>query len=333
MNWYLFIWILSPLIALVLDLLFGNLIPVRPARIFRRLILMLLKTLRGVYGKQDETKRKIGGKLVFLVSLIVFLACALIILSAFWAEPLLALVLHIFLASRLFSCRILIQTALQIKRAIKQGQLSKARELLHDLNGRDTNDLSEEKIIKETVESVSEMFISSTVTPAFWFFLGGLPFIAVYKAVDTMAIMFKRQFANNQEIGIAATRTEEVFSYLPSRLAAALTIAISLLLKNSSGKEALRVFRRDRFRHSSANKAQTAAAFAGALGIELGGTYRIDGKQVEEPVIGEPVSPINFKLIGTCVLIVICTAILFTAAFSVLGFIFAFFTGLLLNLG
>ena len=64
-------------------------------------------------------------------------------------------------------------------------------------------------------------------------------------------------------------------------------MVFAAFLLKYDGKSAWRIFLRDRNAHLSPNSAQTEAACAGALGIQLGGTHDYFGKPVEKPAIGD----------------------------------------------
>ena len=59
------------------------------------------------------------------------------------------------------------------------------------------------------------------------------------------------------------------------------------------GKNAYRIFKRDRFNHASPNSAQTEAAMAGALDVQLAGNAYYFGKLYEKPTIGDPIRPVE----------------------------------------
>ena len=59
------------------------------------------------------------------------------------------------------------------------------------------------------------------------------------------------------------------------------------------GKNAWKIFLRDRKKHKSPNSAHTEAAAAGALDIQLGGSSFYFGKRVEKPTIGDPLRPVE----------------------------------------
>ena len=70
-----------------------------------------------------------------------------------------------------------------------------------------------------------------------------------------------------------------------------MTAAAKLL--GLDGKNALRIWRRDRLKHASPNSAQTEAVMAGALGVELGGDASYFGVVCKKPLIGDALRPIE----------------------------------------
>jgi adenosylcobinamide-phosphate synthase len=63
-------------------------------------------------------------------------------------------------------------------------------------------------------------------------------------------------------------------------------IAASFVLR-LDGKNAARIYRRDRYKHASPNSAHTEAVAAGALGLALAGDAYYEGKLENKPVIGD----------------------------------------------
>ena len=78
-------------------------------------------------------------------------------------------------------------------------------------------------------------------------------------------------------------------------------------------KNAAKIYRRDRRNHASPNSAQTEAAMAGALDVQLAGNAYYFGKLYEKPTIGDVKRQIEPKdirranrlMYGTAVLMVI----------------------------
>ncbi|HEY8338661.1 MAG TPA: cobalamin biosynthesis protein [Egibacteraceae bacterium] len=84
--------------------------------------------------------------------------------------------------------------------------------------------------------------------------------------------------------GWAAARLDDVLSWLPARVCAALAAAAAPVVGGSPAA-ALAVWRRDGARHPSPNAGRCEAAFAGALGVRLGGVndYGAAGVELRGP--------------------------------------------------
>ena len=72
-----------------------------------------------------------------------------------------------------------------------------------------------------------------------------------------------------------------------------LTLVLSAYLGPFDGKNAARIFFRDRRKHASPNSAHTEAAAAGALDIQLAGNAYYFGKLYEKPFIGDPLQAVR----------------------------------------
>ncbi|MCD8148763.1 MAG: cobalamin biosynthesis protein, partial [Clostridiales bacterium] len=60
-----------------------------------------------------------------------------------------------------------------------------------------------------------------------------------------------------------------------------------------NGENAWRIWKRDRRNHASPNSAQTEAAAAGALGVQLAGDAWYFGVKHEKPTIGDALRPVE----------------------------------------
>ena len=114
----------------------------------------------------------------------------------------------------------------------------------------------------------------------------------MYKAVNTMDSMVGYKNDRYLHFGRYAAKLDDVANYLPSRLSALLLLAGGVLT-GGNGKNGWRIWRRDRRNHASPNSAQTEAACAGLLEIQLAGNASYFGKVVEKPTIGDPVRPVE----------------------------------------
>lgn len=128
----------------------------------------------------------------------------------------------------------------------------------------------------------------------FFIALGGAPLGFAYKAVNTLDSMVAYRNDELIHIGHASAKLDDVCNFIPARLAAAMMILASAILRFDV-KGAVRIFKRDRFNHLSPNSAQTEAVAAGALNIQLGGTHEYFGKPVVKPTIGDDIRPVEYE--------------------------------------
>lgn len=158
--------------------------------------------------------------------------------------------------------------------------------------GRDTKPLSEAGIARAAVETVAENASDGVIAPLFYLAIGGPLLGWLYKAVNTMDSMVGYKNDRYLHFGRAAAKLDDLVNLIPSRLAALLLIVAAYLLRYD-GKNAYRIWRRDRRNHKSPNSAQTESACAGALGLRLAGDAWYFGKLVPKPYIGDEIHPIE----------------------------------------
>jgi adenosylcobinamide-phosphate synthase len=169
---------------------------------------------------------------------------------------------------------------------LADGDVPAARAALPALAGRDPRDLDEPELARAAVESVAENTADAAVAPLLWGALAGLPGLLGYRAVNTLDAMVGHRSPRYERFGWAAARVDDVANWLPARLTGALTAATAPLAGGSAAG-ALRTWWRDGARHPSPNAGRCEAAFAGALGIRLGGRNVYGGRVDERPVLGQ----------------------------------------------
>jgi adenosylcobinamide-phosphate synthase len=165
---------------------------------------------------------------------------------------------------------------------LERGDLPGARERLTHLVGRDPTGLVESEIARAAVESVAENTSDAIVAPLVWGAVAGVPGLLAYRAVNTLDAMVGNKSDRYLRFGWAAARLDDVANLVPARFAALL-----VALVGGQPKEVLRVTRRDARQHPSPNAGWCEAAFAGSLGLRLGG-INVYGDRVEErPTLGD----------------------------------------------
>lgn len=211
----------------------------------------------------------------------------------FWRiHPLLGLVIQILWCWQALAMRCLAKESRNVYCRLKTEGLEAGRNAVARIVGRDTAQLSEQGVIKATVETVAENFSDGVLAPLLYMLIGGAPLALTYKAINTMDSMVGYKNDKYLHFGRAAAKLDDAANYLPSRIAAVLWIVVSPLAGGNI-KNAWKIWRRDRRNHASPNSAQTESACAGSLGIQLAGPASYFGKRIEKPYIGDAVREIE----------------------------------------
>ena len=156
--------------------------------------------------------------------------------------------------------------------------------------GRDTQRLSEEEIIKATVETVAENTTDGVISPLLYAAIGGPVLLWGFKAASTLDSMVGYLDEKYRDIGWSSAKLDDALNYIPARITA-LLMCLAAFLAGMDGRHAWRILRRDHANHKSPNCAWSEAAAAGAMHIQLGGDHDYFGKPVEKPTIGDADRP------------------------------------------
>jgi adenosylcobinamide-phosphate synthase len=169
---------------------------------------------------------------------------------------------------------------------LEEHDLAAARQQIRNLVGRDPSQLDETELARACVESVAENTSDAVIAPLFWGAVAGVPGLLGYRAVNTLDAMVGHRSPRYVSFGWASARLDDVANWLPARLSGALTVAVAPLVGGST-QEAWRAVRRDAAQHPSPNAGVVEAAFAGALGIRLGGRNVYEGQAEDRGTLGE----------------------------------------------
>ncbi len=109
-----------------------------------------------------------------------------------------------------------------VAKPLVAGDLDGARAAVGMIVGRDVARLSENDIAAAAIESLAESFCDGVVAPLFWFVIGGLPGLFVYKAVNTADSMIGHREPRWRSFGWASARCDDLLNLIPARLAGVL---------------------------------------------------------------------------------------------------------------
>lgn len=316
--------VLAFVLGFLLDLLLGDPYSLpHPIRLIGKWIAWLTDQLLGKkhpeHALTSKAKRLRGLWLVLLVCLPVLVITLVLVLGAYIIHPYLGLVVEAIMTYQCLATKCLKVESMKVYDKLQQGNLAEARVAVSMIVGRDTQELTEVQVAKAAVETVAENTSDGVIAPMLCLAIGGPVLGFWYKAVNTMDSMVGYKNEKFMDFGSVAAHTDDAWNYIPSRVSALLMIlACCFLGKTYDPKEALRIFKRDRFNHASPNSAQTEAACAGALHLQLAGPARYFGQLVEKPYIGDNLRPIEIEDIRRANRLLYATAFL-CQGFCLLG--------------
>jgi adenosylcobinamide-phosphate synthase len=174
------------------------------------------------------------------------------------------------------------EAATDVSEALAIGDVSRARELLPSLVGRDPEQLTPAEIARAAVESVAENTVDGIVAPAVFAAAGGAIGALAYRGINTLDSMVGYRDGRYRRFGWASARVDDLANLVPARLTALLVAAV----RPAAATEVWRCVRRDAPGHPSPNAGVAEAAFAAALGVRLGGTSSYGGEVENRPLLG-----------------------------------------------
>lgn len=280
----------------LLDMIFGDPIQIpHPVRWIGKLI-----------EKQEKYFKKfpltslglrVSGFVIVVVTVGVSFFIPLAILKiSYLISPILGKIIEIFMIFQILATCSLGDEADKIYKLLRKGNVEGARKQISMLVSRDTNNMSQENICKATIETVAENFADGVISPLFYVFIGGPALGWAYKSINTLDSMLGYKSDKYIDLGRYSAKLDDIVNWIPARLSVIFIWIASSLMKLNT-KSSIEMVRRDHDKHSSPNSAWPESAFAGALGIQLGGEASYFGIVENKPTIGDSVRNIDYTLI------------------------------------
>lgn len=268
---------------------------------------------------QTEKSRKrqtaAGALLWVCVAVPAFLIPFGLLVLARRVHPALGFALETFWCYQIVAARCLCKESGKVYDRLREGDLDGARRAVSMIVGRDTENLSAKGVTKAAVETVAENTSDGVTAPLIYLLIGGAPLGFLYKAVNTMDSMLGYKNDKYLYFGRVPAKMDDIFNYIPARLTALFMIGAACLCR-MDGKNARKIYRRDRRKHASPNAAQTESVCAGALRVQLAGDAVYFGKVHKKEFIGDslrPIEPVDIKRAGRLMYV---TAFLILAVFG-----------------
>ena len=309
---------LALVLGFFIDLLVGD--PrwlYHPVRIIGNGISFLESCFRRWFPATQKGERMGGFLLVILICAGSALVPLGILYVAYEIHTLLGIGMETFFCYQMLAVKSLKQESMRVFEELEKGDLKGARYAVSMIVGRDTQSLDEVGVTKAAVETVAENTSDGIIAPLFYMAIGGPVLMFFYKGVNTMDSMVGYKNEKYLNFGRYAAKLDDILNYIPARISAWLMIAGARVLGFDS-KNAVKIFKRDRYNHASPNSAQTEAVMAGALDIQLAGNAYYFGKLCEKPTIGDAIRPVEKKDIPRANQLLYVSAALGTGIFAVI---------------
>lgn len=287
----------------VLDLLIGDphFIP-HPVRLIGSLISFCDKRLNcdvkynSSENEANLTKYKRGVLLAFTVIFATFAVSVIILVAAYSINLYAGVIAEAVMTWQILATKCLRVESMRVYDALRTDGVDAGRRAVSMIVGRDTSVLDEAGVTRAAVETVAENTSDGVIAPMLYTAIGGPMLGFVYKAVNTMDSMLGYKNDKYMYFGRFAARLDDVVNFIPARISAYLMIAAAFIGgRQFDGRNAYRIFKRDRFNHASPNSAQTESVCAGALRVQLAGDAVYFGKLVKKKYIGDGLREIEYE--------------------------------------
>lgn len=295
--------IIAFIAGFVLDLLIGDphFIP-HPVRLIGALISFLDKRLNcdvkynSSEKKLNLSKYKRGVLLAFTVIFATFAVSVIILVAAYSINLYAGVIAEAVMTWQILATKCLRVESMRVYDALSTDGVDAGRRAVSMIVGRDTSVLDEAGVTRAAVETIAENTSDGVIAPMLYTAIGGPVLGFVYKAVNTMDSMLGYKNDKYMYFGRFAARLDDVVNFIPARISAYLMITAAFIGgRQFDGRNAYRIFKRDRFNHASPNSAQTESVCAGALRVQLAGDAVYFGKLVKKKYIGDGLREIEYE--------------------------------------
>ena len=311
-------------LALLLDLIFGDPSPNYPWRIQYRLhptvwMGKLTTVLEPHFKNQNPKIEKIGGVLLALTVIIAFT------LPVYFGLKLISTYLHVLVYVLVATIILKLTICIRLEtdwgkaaaKAIESGDLNEARKYAH-FSRRDNKELTGPQIVSSVIESLAENLTDFRLSPIFYYAFFGVPGAVAFRAINTLDGMVGFKDPEHLHIGWFSAVSDTIVNYIPARLTTILIILASAIL-GEDYRNAWTIARRDQAKIPSINHGWQMASMAGALRVQL--------EKPGQYAVGDPVEELNANKI-ICALrirnVAIILAILFMLPILLLTSLYLF---------
>ncbi|MGJ8595285.1 adenosylcobinamide-phosphate synthase CbiB [Sulfitobacter sp.] len=197
-----------------------------------------------------------------------------------WALTFLGSIFQVIIVAILLAQRSLVQHVAAVASGLRVS-LGDGRRAVSMIVSRDTTNTDASSTARAAIESAAENLSDGVIAPAFWFLIGGLPALMVYKIVNTADSMIAYRTPKYEKFGKAAAYMDDAMNLIPARLTCLLIAVPAGLARQWPA------IGRDARKHRSPNAGWPEAAMARAIGVALAGPRAYNGEMQQFPWVGE----------------------------------------------
>ena len=266
--------------------------------------------------------KRLGGIVLVLGTIAATLCTTIgIFLALFYVAPALGWGWTVIVIYFCLAFRSLIDAGERVRRDLSRRDLAAARMHLSWIVSRDTDQLNEINIVRGAIESLSENLSDAIIAPLFYAFLFGMPGIVLYKTANTLDSMIGYKSERYIKFGWCAARLDDVLNYIPARVAFLFVFAAATILRYHP-VSAWKTVARYSQTGESPNGGIGICAFAGALGITLGGANTFHGAPSLTPTIppvGITPAPLSSRTIMRAEYLIVVSTLIGIAFFALVS--------------
>jgi len=276
------------LCAVAADLAVGDPVyPLHPIRLIGQLLTRIENGLR-----RAGADGYVGGVLLFLsLAAITIVFVMTIVIVCGRAAPAINWLVQVFFIYSFLALGDLLRHVWRVERALVRGDLGAARTAVLCLVGRDADKMDAAACRRAAIESLSENLTDGFTSALFWYAIGGLAGLALFKVVSTMDSMVGYKTPRYLQFGWCGARLDDVMNYIPARLTWLLIAAVATLLPRASGRKAFHIGLTQHGILLGPNSGWSEAATAGGIERRLVGPIWARGQLVTDAWIGAPDDP------------------------------------------
>lgn len=281
--------LISIILGVILDFVIGDPYSFpHPVKLMGRIISFEEKIARKI--TKSKKGLKFSGFIIVIVNISIGFFMPYILLKTIKQYKTIYTIVNAYLIYTCIAARCLHDEAIKVSKALDIG-IEEARTRLSYIVGRETKNLSEEEIIRATVETVAENTSDGVIAPLFYIIFLGASGGLAYKFVNTMDSMLGYKNEKYIDLGFFPAKVDDIFNYIPARITGVFMCIGSIFRFNI--RNGFKIMIRDRKNHKSPNCAYPEGAVAGLLDIQLGGDNYYHGKLVKKPNIGDKIKKIS----------------------------------------